>query len=484
MGLTLPANTLIAWQPASKPQAALLACPVFEIFFGGARGSLKTDGMLGEFAYHADRFGEHAIGLMVRRERTQLMETYERAQQIYKPLGFKFNDSDKVARGPTGARLRFAYLERDADAEAYQGHSYTRVYVEEIGNFPNSGPVLKLMATLRSPNGVPVGFRASGNPGGPGHQWVKARYIDDAPLGWKVRTFEYKNPFNGDIATRDRVFIPGKITDHNLLGPEYIAQLQMSGSETLVRAWLLGDWNVIQGAFFPEFDITKHVIRPMALPEHWLRFRAMDWGSAKPFSVGWYAVSDGELAQFPRGALIKYREWYGMKPDEPNIGLQMTAEQVGQGIKERETDEKIGYGVLDPSAFQVNGGPSIAERMFPYASFRPADNKRVAQAGALSGWDQVRSRLVGEDERPMLYFFETCTNTIRTLPALQHDPDRAEDVDTDGEDHAPDETRYACMSRPYVRAKKQAANPTFPSQLTYGELLKWSDAKQTARRRI
>src|SRR3954468_6085229 len=69
-------------------------------------------------------------------------------------------------RAPDGARLRFAHLERDAAADMYQGHNYTRVYVEEIGNFPSPAPVMKLMATLRSGAGVPVGLRATGNPGG------------------------------------------------------------------------------------------------------------------------------------------------------------------------------------------------------------------------------------------------------------------------------------------------------------------------------
>ena len=168
----------IGWEPQQGPQTALLACPVFEVFFGGARGGGKTDGMLGEWASHADLHGKNAVGLMVRRERVQLLETIERSRQIYGPIGARYNDQDKMWRWPNGARLRFAYLERDADADAYQGHSYTRVYVEELGTFPSASPVLRLMATLRSGEGVRCGFRATGNPGGPGHQWVKARYID------------------------------------------------------------------------------------------------------------------------------------------------------------------------------------------------------------------------------------------------------------------------------------------------------------------
>ena len=127
----------IAWSPrGNRAQVRLLKCQVFEIFFGGARGGGKTDGVLGEFGAHASRYGKDAIGLMVRRTRAELVETIERSRAIYGPLKWEFNETEKMWRAPDGARLRFAYLERDADADLYQGHSYTRVYIEEAGNFP------------------------------------------------------------------------------------------------------------------------------------------------------------------------------------------------------------------------------------------------------------------------------------------------------------------------------------------------------------
>ena len=117
-------------------------------------------------------------------------------------MEWQFNETEKRWIAPTGARLRFAYLERDADADLYQGHSYTRIYVEEAGNFPSYAPIAKMMATLRSGAGVPVGMRLTGNPGGPGHQWVKSRYVDPAPLG---------NVIILDQATGlERVFIPSQ----------------------------------------------------------------------------------------------------------------------------------------------------------------------------------------------------------------------------------------------------------------------------------
>lgn len=446
----------VAWEAQEGPQSALISCPVFEVFFGGARGGGKTDGVLGDFLEHADAYGEHAIGLMLRRQRTELVETIERSKQIYTPLGWKFHEQDKMWRAPDGARLRFAYLESDADAEAYQGHSYTRLYVEEIGNFPSEKPILKLMATLRSGAGVPTGFRATGNPGGPGHQWVKARYIDPAPTGFTVIV--------DAVSGLERVYIPSRVGDNKFLGDDYVAKLKASGSKELVKAWLTGDWDVIEGAFFDCWDASKHIIRPFTIPDDWTRFRSGDWGSAKPFSFGWWAVAGDKFKTpdgvwLPRGCMVRYREWYGMQPGKPNVGLKMHADKVGEHLALLEaSDPKLVGGVLDPAAFSEDGGPSISQRINAelikkkLVPFRPADNKRVPGRGAMGGWDQVRARLEGdEDGLPMLVTFSTNVHLIRTLPALQHDPLKPEDVDSDMEDHAPDEARYACMSRPWIR---------------------------------
>jgi hypothetical protein len=413
---------------------------------------------------------------MVRRTRTELYDTVERSKQIYSPLGWTFNETEKLWRGPDSARLRFAFLERDDDAMLYQGHAYTRLYVEEIGNFPSPDPIMRLMATLRSAHGVPVGFRATGNPGGPGHQWVKGRYIDPAPGGYVIMTDE--------VTQLQRVFIPAKVTDNVALmesDPGYIARLKASGPPALVAAWLDGDWDVIAGAFFSEWSAARHVIRPFGIPAHWARYRAGDWGSYRPFCIGWYAVSDGSIRGIARGALVKYREWYGMVPGQPNVGLKLTAEEVAAGILERESmlvegkakREEMHDAVLDPSAFSQDGGPSLAERMGNLKVWwRRADNKRVSQAGALGGWDQMRQRLKGDPDGPGILFFDTCIHTIRTIPALQHDTHRPEDVDTESEDHAGDETRYACMARPYTKDAPNIPAPKFPGEQTIAEIIK------------
>lgn len=410
---------------------------------------------------------------MVRRTRTELLDTIERSRQLYSPLGAKFNQTDALWRFPNGARLQFIYLEQDSDADRYQGRSVTRLYVEEAGTFPSEKPILKLIACVRSGKGVPTKLIMTGNPGGPGQQWIKARYIDPCPTGFKIMQREFTNPFTKETLKRDWCFIPSRVTDNKYLGTDYIANLQMIGSPQLVRAMLEGDWTAVEGAFF-NWDSSRHVVTPFPIPASWLRFRSMDWGYATPFSVGWWAIADDDVpvrtgldganwGTIPRGAMVRYREWYGASA--PNQGLKLNADQVAFGIKEREEGERISYGVLDPSAFAEAGGPSIAERMMKAASvyFRRADNKRVGQKGAMGGWDQMRARFAGDaDGRPLIYCFNTCVDSIRTIPVLQHDLDRLEDLDTEAEDHAADEWRYACMSRPFVRGRAEPQPITKP----------------------
>ena len=445
-----------AWEPQPGPQSAFVASTLFEVIYGGARGGGKTDAALGEFARHAEAHGKAAKGLLVRRTRVALVPTIERAREIYGAMGATWQEQKSRFVWPNGAMLYVRYLDRDQDADAYQGHDYTRVYVEELTQFASPRPIDKLKATLRSAAGAPCAFRATCNPGGPGHAWVKARYIDAGPYNIIEE--------NG----LSRVFIPARLSDNPRLSeadPLYVERLRQSGSAELVRAWLEGDWNVIEGSFFDKWS-GRNVVRPFAVPELWTRVRSLDWGYAAPFSVGWWAVaSDDTTAEsdvgplvIPRGALVRYREWYG-STGRPNQGLRLEAEAVANGIVERERGEKIHNAVADPAIFSTQGGPSIGERLRTAGVwFRPADNTRVGKAGALSGWDQMRARIAGQGKGPMLFVFDTCRDFIRTVPVLQHDPDRPEDLDTTAEDHVADEARYACLSRPLT-----AGPPVVPS---------------------
>ena len=479
----------IIWSPQEGPQTALIQCPIFEVFYGGARGGGKTESSIGDWLQHASLYGEAAVGIFVRRKFKQLAEVIARTKQLFPKIGAKYNEQRAEWLMPGGARLKFVYLERDSDAEEYQGHNYTRIYIEEVTNFASPAPIDKLRATLRSGSGVPVAMRLTGNPGGPGHNWVKARYIDPDPAGYKIMKESCDVEIDGEIQTvsLERVFIPSRLGDNMLLlrnDPTYVLRLRQSGSEALVKAWLEGNWDIVDGAYFSELDEQLHG-RPEAIIR-WatpgtIRFRSFDWGSAKPFSVGWWAICDGKWPKdnpLPSGAIFRYREWYGASGI--NKGLGSTADVVAKGIRSFEAEERIKYAVADPAIFIRNGGPSIAESM-AQCRWRRADNKR------LPGWEALRQRLSGEERTveiegqaqtirvPMLYAAHECEDFWRTMPTLQHDDKNVEDLDTDGEDHVADEVRYACMSRPWL-PKPPAPPPglrlpKLPSQMTFDQLI-------------
>lgn len=459
--------TKTLWRPQPGPQHWLINCPAREILYGGARGGGKTDGSLGRSANRERRLKGKFNKIIFRQEMPQADDMIERSAEIFGPLGAKFNKVQSQWTWPSGGRLRFRPLENSKDAQKYQGQNLTDVDIDEAGNYASSDPIDKLWGALR---GNDVRMMLTANPGGPGAQWLKQRFqIDRFPKGNKILHVELPNG-----AKHTRCYIPSKVTNNRALlraDPDYVNRLYLVGSKNLVRAWLDGDWNAIDGAYFDVWDSDKHVIRPFKLPDHWVRYISGDWGSAKPFSFGWWVVvgedtrHDGRI--IPRGALIRYKEWYGCLPDKPNAGLKLTAEQVGRGIRERITEPLTGgMSVIDPAAFAEDGGPSIVERIDKEAKvyFSRADNKRVSQKGALGGWDMMRQRLVGQnpvmDEngkvlavtQPMIYVFDTCVDSIRTIPMLQHDENKPEDLDTSAEDHAADEWRYACMARPWVRS--------------------------------
>jgi hypothetical protein len=468
-------KSLPVWTPQPGPQTALIKCDYPEVFYGGARGGGKTDGVLGKWALKERRYGQHFNAIMFRRTTVSAVDAIERSKEIYGPLGGRFVESPTPKwRMPNGGRVTFAHLESISDADEYQGRNVTDAWIEEVGTYSDPIAIKRLFGVLRSAHGVPVQLILTGNPGGVGQHWVAAKYqIIPFPSKPKLINTTLEN---GDI--HRIAVIPSRITDNKILldrDPQYVSRLQLVGKQ-LSKAWIDGDWTAIEGAYFDCWSEARHVIPPFQIPQDWIRFRSADWGSNSPFSIGWWAVvqddhrvdASGETAGagtdggresgtqrvLPRGAIVRYREWYGAQ------GGKLTADIVGQGIADRESDDpKLSDAVLDPSTFDADGGPSIAERindvlikrkMMP---FRKADNKRVPLAtdrrGALSGWNEMRQRLVNG----MIACFSTCRDSIRTIPVLQHDPMKAEDLDTKAEDHAADEWRYACMSRPWLKSK-------------------------------
>jgi hypothetical protein len=468
-------------------QLAAFNSEATEILYGGAAGGGKSHLM----RVAAIIWCSEIAGLQVylfRRIRDDLIKNHMEGPQGFRAMlagwvecGFCTIVEDEI-RFWNGSKIYLCHCKDEKDRFKYQGAEIHLLLVDELTHFTDK--IYRFLRNRVRMVGISVPAKYAGrfpriicgaNPGGIGHQFVKMAFIDGV------------EPMKVAVAARSeggmlRQFIPALLEDNPSMeeqDPGYENRLHGLGSDALVKAMRYGDWDQIEGAFFDNFDKRRHVVRPFTIPTHWLKFRAADWGSAKPFSVGWYAVASEDYIAgpgqiIPRGALVRYREWYGIATDAegkfvPDKGVKMTAKAVGIGIREKEGDDLIAYGVLDPAAFAQDGGPSIAEDMRAGttgnngATFRPADNKRVTQRGAMGGWNQLRDRLDGdEDGRPMLFFFATCIHAIRTIPALQHDEDNPEDLDTDMEDHAGDEVRYACMSRPWVKpdtAKKPPPQP-------------------------
>lgn len=448
-------------------QADALQTEATETLYGGAAGGGKSHMMrVASILWCA-----HISGLQVylfRRIRDDLVKNHMEGPKGFRAMlagwescGFCKIVEDEI-RFWNGSKIYLCHCKDEKDVYKYQGAEIHVLLIDELTHFTESmyrflrnrvrmvGIVLPEVYAGRFPR-----ILCGANPGNIGHLWVKSTFIDSAvPMSIAV--------MNDNEGGMKRQYIPARLTDNPSMSrddPGYEARLSGLGSPALVKAMRDGDWNIIDGAFFEEWATDKHVIRPVELPKFWLRYRSMDWGSAAPFSVGWQAVASDDWQHpdgpvIPRGAIIRYREWYGASA--PNKGLKLTAEQVGEGIKQHEALEKIDFGVLDPAAFSSDGGPSIADRIGQAGVyFNPADNKRVSGRGALGGWDQLRARLIGDGVRPALYVFSTCVDLIRTLPALQHDTNRPEDLDTNMEDHAADELRYACMARPYVKPEPE-----------------------------
>jgi hypothetical protein len=467
--MTAKRSDELVWSPQEGPQQALVDCSLPEVFMGGARGGGKTDGVLGKWALKERYYKQNFNAIALRRTSVSFADAIERSREIYGRLGGRFNESKLTWRMPNGGRVAFGYLENVADAMSYQGRNLSDIWIEEVGQYPVPDPIDRMFGTLRSAHGVPTQMILTGNPGGPGQHWIAARYrLIPFPAGPIVFDRVLSNGRKHTVTT-----IPARIGDNRLLlarDPGYLDRLRLVGGPQLQKAWIEGDWSVIEGAFFEMWSEAKHVLRPVPLPDQWIRFRAMDWGSASPACVLWFAVvqdrwhhPDG--AVLPRGALICYREWYSSPdPATSDTGLKLTNAELGQGIIRRERgDPKLAMGVLDPSTFATDGGPPIAEqinaellraRLVP---FHKAENPRIPSIGShdrrgpVSGWAEMRQRLTGTDGVPMLIFFASCKACIRTIPQLQHDPLKAEDV-AEGADHAADAVRYACMARPWTKS--------------------------------
>ena len=447
-----------------------MARPEYECLFGGSVGGGKSMAVVMEALrqVHIPNYR----GLILRATYPQLEALIATTYEYYPKAfpGAKYNTSEKRWTFPSGARIFFGYMQHEKDKYNFQGKPYDFIAFDELTHFTESQYMYLMSRNRPTGAGTRVYIRATANPGGIGHGWVKGRFITPAPPMTPIEsTYKVDAPDGKTIeTTRKRIFVPSTVFDNPALlanDPHYLDTLSML-PEAERNALLYGDWNSFEGQVFrtwrddPDHYRDRqwtHVIDPFMPPKHWTRFRGFDWGSNKPFSVGWYVADED-------GKIYRIREYYGCG-DRPNVGIHMPPQEIAQNIREIEDADPMLkgheiYGVADPSIFAADRGFSIAELMARYpnhVNWTPGDNKRIP------GWQQCQYRLSFDASGdPMFQVFNTCRAFIRTIPALVYDAKKVEDVDSELEDHIADEWRYVMMENPI---SPRLATPPLPKRI-------------------
>lgn len=451
-------NIRIEWLPQKKQLKFLRACglahpfdggspkkPIADLIgYGGAAGGGKSDALMGAAIVYALTYPGSRIGYF-RQTFTQLDGAGGAIARSLELLSAhaKYNGGKHEWVFPNGSRLRFCYLSRDADLPNYQSQQFDCLLFDEATQF-TWHQINWMQQRLRSVKGYPTFSALATNPGGQGHYFFKNFFVKsgEAETTRKVEIEEGKY--------KKIVFIPSRLADNQILeqaDPEYRKKLEAL-PETLRKQFLEGDWDVAEGMAFTEWREHKHIVVPFPIPDEWIRFRALDWGYAKPYCVGWYAVDFD-------GRLYKYRELYGWGGRD-DVGTKEDPEDVAKKIMKMEDGEKIHYAVADDAIFgsRQDNSPTIAEQFATAFASKGVHWTPVGKGpgSRISGKVEMHHRLKWKevDDVPMLQFFNHCRHSIRTIPNLIMDDHNPEDVDTTMEDHPYDETRYACMSRPIV----------------------------------
>lgn len=461
----------VIWTPQPK-QAFMLSRAEDEGFYGGAAGGGKSDYLVIEAARQYKI--PYYRGLILRKTVPELEQLIERARQYYTAISpkVKFNDTKHTFTFPSGAKVQFGSLYRTADKFKYQGLQYDFIGFDELTQFTyEEYSYLKSRNRANGPD-TKVYIRATGNPGGVGHGWVKQEFVTCGKPGQTVwRQKVVKTP-DGQTEKfwMSKIFVPSSVFDNKILldnDRDYLKRLA-DLPEAERNALLYGSWDSFEGQVFTEFTDDSehykdkrftHVIEPFKIPNGWKIIRSLDWGFTKPFSVGWHAVDND-------GRYYRIREYYGCKLNQPNTGVRKNFDELANDIRQIEqNDENLKgrkiIGVADPAIFTDNGsGTSIAASMAKLGVyFQKGDNARIA------GKMQYHYRLAfDKDGIAMYYVFKTCRDFIRTIPNLVYSEKDVEDIDTDGEDHIYDESRYAMMMnvinpRKHILRDRQDFNP-------------------------
>jgi hypothetical protein len=442
-----PSDQNIIFQPNPGPQTDFLSAPEMEVLYGGSAGGGKTMALIADPMRYFDH--PQFNGLILRRTNDELREIIWKTQELYPKAfpGAKWAEKKSQWTFPSGARLWLTYLERDEDVLRYQGQAFSYVGIDELTQYPTPFAYNYMRSRLRTTaTDLPVFLRATTNPGGPGHGWVKAMYIDPAPAN---TTFDATNIETGDVMVFPpsharagqplfkRRFIPASLYDNPylLVDSSYEANL-LSMPEMQRRQLLEGDWSIAEGAAFTEFRVSTHVVEPFEIPSEWRRFRSCDYGYSSYSAVHWFAIDPSYET------LICYRELYVSKH---------TGRDLGKAVLEAERGDDISYGILDSSAWHNRGqlGPSIAEEMISQGCrWRPSDRTNGARVAGKIRLHEVL-KIDPDTGTPGLIFFNNCRQIIADLPVIPSDPKGTDDIDPRFQsDHAYDSVRYAVMSRP------------------------------------
>ena len=408
------------------PQTEFLAADEKDVLYGGAAGGGKSYAMLVDPLRYAHKKAHRA--LILRRSMPELRELIDKSRELYPQAfpGCKFREVEKIWNFPSGAKIEFGFLERDADVYRYQGQAYSWIGFDEITHLPTEFGWNYLASRLRTTDPeIKTYLRCTANPGGIGAHWVKKRYVDSNPPN---------ESFLGDDGL-SRKFIPARLTDNPYLAKDGIYEQMLMSLPPIQRKQLLeGNWDVNEGAAFVEFDPDVHIVSPFSIPITWERIKGIDYGYASESACIWGAMDRTD------GTLIIYRELY-------RKGL--TGYDLGCIITDMEMEDPLSVpGVLDTSAWARTGttGPTVGESLVKQGhKLRRADKNRI------QGKIQIHEYLkVQPNGRPRLQIFNTCPNLIKELQSIPLDTRNPEDVDTHAADHAYDALRYLIMSRPRI----------------------------------
>ena len=439
----------VLFHPNEGPQTEFLAAGEKDVLYGGAAGGGKSFAMIVDPLRYCHKKAHRA--LILRRSMPELREMIDKSRELYPQAfpGAKFREVEKLWNFPSGAKIEFGFLERDADVYRYQGQAYSWIGFDEITHLPTEFSWNYLASRLRTTDPeIQTYLRCTANPGGVGATWVKRRYIEPS---------ESNTSFTGtDGLTRK--FIPAKLADNPYLANDGVYEQMLKSLPPIQRRQLLeGNWEVAEGAAFVEFDPNVHVITPFEIPISWERVKGIDYGYASESCCLWGTIDMND------GTLIIYRELY-------KKGL--TGEELGAIIGDMELVDPFSVpGVLDTAAWAKTGttGPTVGE-----ALVRAGHKLRRADKNRIQGKIQIHEFLkVKENGRPKLQIFNTCPNLIRELQSIPLSKTNPEDVDTHASDHAYDALRYMIMSRPRMESPLERLRGIkreihLPSDSTFG----------------